>query len=188
LLLVAHLGYTTGAVRIAQRFTLRRAIDYRLVALMAILPDVIDRPLYVFIIPGSQSGRLFAHTLVFNLVLLAVLVTVRRGLWIYGVLPLFHLIMDLQGTSAHQLFWPFLGPALNNLHIPGGLTETAGQSYGDRVGDRIHCILATYGGADVRSLLIDASGLVALVALALKSRLYDRMRLARLLATGDIQT
>jgi hypothetical protein len=99
LLLVAHLGYTTGAVRIAQRFALRRSIDYRLVALMAILPDVIDRPLHVFIIPGSQSGRLFAHTLIFNLVLLAVLVAVRRGLWLYGILPLFHLIMDLQGSG-----------------------------------------------------------------------------------------
>jgi hypothetical protein len=66
--------------------------------------------------------------------------------------------------------------------------ETAGQSYGDRVGDRIHCILTTYSGADIRSLLIDASGLVALVMVTLKSKLYERMRLVRLLATGDIQT
>jgi len=188
LLLLAHLGYTAGAVRIGQKFGLWRSIDYRLVALMAILPDVIDRPLHLFVIPGSQSGRLFAHTLVFNLVLLAVLVAIRRGLWIYGLLPLLHLTMDLEGSSAQQLFWPFLGPDLGNVHIPGGLLESAGQSYGDRVGDRIHCILSTYSGAGVRSLLIDASGLAALVTLTLKLRLYDRRRLAHLAATGDIHT
>ena len=188
MLLLAHLGYTAGAVRVGQKFALRRFIDYRLVALMAILPDVIDRPLYVFVIPGAQSGRLLAHTLVFNLVLLAVLMAIRRGLWIYGILPLFHLIMDLQGSSTHQFFWPFLGADLGNVHIPGGLVETAGQSYGDRIGDRIHVILDTYSGAGVRSLLIDGSGLAALVILTLKAGLHKRRRLAQLLVSGEIET
>jgi len=188
LLLLAHLGYTAGAVRVGQRFALRQSIDYRLVSLMAVLPDVIDRPLHVFVIPGAQSGRLFAHTLVFNLVLLAVLVAIRRGLWIYGILPLLHLAMDLQGLSAHQFFWPFLGPDLGNVHIPGGLAETAGQSYGDRIADRIHGILDTYRGVGVQSLLTDAGGLAALVILALKSRLYDRRRLARLVVSGEVET
>ena len=186
MLLLAHLGYTTGAVRISQKFALSRPLDYRLVALMAILPDVIDRALYAFVIPGAQSGRLFAHTLIFGLVLLAVLVVIRRDLWIYSILPLLHLLMDLQGLSAHQFFWPFLGADLNNVHIPAGLAETAGQSYGDRVGDRMHDVLGTYSGAGFRSLLIDAGGLLALVILALKSRLYHRKRLVRLVATGDV--
>lgn len=188
MLLLAHLGYTAGAVRVGQRFALRRSIDYRFVALMAVLPDVIDRSLHVFVIPGSEAGRLFAHTLVFNLVLLAVLLAIRKGLWIYGILPLLHLIMDLQGLSAHQFLWPFLGPNLGNVHIPGGLTETAGQSYIDRIGDRIHSIFDTYSGAGVRSLLVDAGGLAALGVFALKSRLYERSRLARLVATGDVET
>lgn len=186
MLLLAHLGYTTGAVRISQKFALNRPLDYRLVALMAILPDVIDRSLYVFVIPGAESGRLLAHTLLFNLVLLAILMAIRRDLWIYGILPLLHLLMDLQGLSTHELFWPFLGAALSNVHIPAGLAETAGQSYGDRVGDRIHDVLGTYSGAGFRSLLIDAGGLLALVILTLKSRLYHRKRLVRLVATGDI--
>jgi hypothetical protein len=186
LLLLAHLGYTTGAVRISQKFALNRPLDYRLVALMAILPDVIDRSLYVFVIPGAEPGRLLAHTLLFNLVLLAILMAIRRDLWIYGILPLLHLLMDLQGLSTHELFWPFLGAALSNVHIPAGLAETAGQSYGDRVGDRIHDVLGTYSGAGLRSFLIDAGGLLALVILTLKSRLYHRKRLVRLVATGDI--
>jgi hypothetical protein len=186
LLILAHVGYTAGAVKISERFALRRPLDYRLIVLMAILPDVIDRALYVFVIPGAEGGRLFAHTLLFNLVLLAVLVAIRRDLWIYGVLPLVHLLLDLEGLSAGQFFWPFLGADLSNVEIPGGLGETAGQPYADRVGDRIEDILGTYGEASVRSLLIDAGGLAAFVVLAVKAKLYQWPRLRRLIAAGSI--
>ena len=186
MLLLAHVGYTTGTVGISQKLALRRPLDYRLIALMAILPDVIDRVLYVFVIPGAEAGRLFAHTLLFNLVLLAVLVTIRRDLWIYGVLPLAHLLLDLEGLSAGQLFWPFLGTDLSNVGIPGGLGETAGQPYADRVRDRIEAILGTYGEASVRTFLIDAGGLVALMVLAVKAKLYQWPRLRRLIAAGNI--
>jgi hypothetical protein len=186
LLVLAHVGYTTAGVKISQKFALRRPLDYRLVVLMAMLPDVIDRALYVFVIPGAEGGRLFAHTLLLNLVLLALLVAIRRDLWIYGVLPLVHLLLDLQGLSADQLFWPFLGADLSNVEIPGGLGETAGQPYADRMGDRIEDILGTYSGARLWSLLIDASGLAALMVLAVKAKLYQWPRLRRLIAVGSI--
>jgi len=44
LLLLAHIGYTTGAVRISQKFALRRPLDYRLVVLMAILAHLHCQP------------------------------------------------------------------------------------------------------------------------------------------------
>mgnify|MGYP001100755009 CR=1 FL=1 len=186
MLLLAHVGYTTGALRIWQRFALRRSLDYRVVVLMAILPDVIDRPLYAFVVPDAQSGRLFAHTLLLNLVLLAVLVAIRRDLWLYGVLPLVHLLLDLQGLSAEQLFWPFLGADLSNVEIPGGLGETTGQPYAERVGDRIEDILSTYAGASAWSLLIDAAGLGALIVVALQAKLYRWPCLRRLIMVGRI--
>jgi len=186
LLLLAHVGYTTGAVRISQKFALRRPLDYRLVVLMAILPDVIDRTLYAFVIPGAEGGRLFAHTLLFNLVLLAGLVAIRRDLWIYGVLPLVHLLLDLGSLSADQLFWPFLGADLSNVEIPGALGETAGQPYTDRVGDRIEDIFGTYGGASLWSFLIEAGGLVPLAILAYGAKLYRRSRLKQLISAGRI--
>jgi len=186
LLLLAHVGYTTGALRVSQRFALRRPLDYRLVVLMAILPDVIDRALYAFVIPGAEGGRLFAHTLLFNLVLLAVLVAIRRDLWIYGLLPLVHLLLDLQGLRAEQLFWPFLGADLSNVQIPDGLGETAGQSYLDRVANRLGAIFDTYGEASLWSFLIDAGGFVALTVLAVRARLYQWPRLRRLITVGSI--
>lgn len=185
MLLLAHVGYTTGAVRISQKFALRRPLDYRLVVLMAILPDIIDRALYVFVIPGAEGGRLFAHTLLFNVVLLAVLVAIRRDLWIYGVLPLVHLLIDLESLSAGQLFWPFLDANLSNVEIPSGLGEAAGQPYTDRVRDRIEDIFGTYGGASLWSLLIDAGGLAVLIVLALKAKLHQWPRLRRVIAVGS---
>jgi hypothetical protein len=185
LLVLAHVGYTTSAVGIAQKFALRRPLDYRLVVLMALLPDIIDRALYVFVIPGAQSGRLIAHTLLFNLVLLVVLVAIRRDLWIYGVLPLGHLLFDLQGLSAEHLLWPFLGADLSNIGIGGGLAEAAAQPYAGRVGNRIEDILGTYGGASLWSFLIDAGGLAVLIVLAVKAKLYKWPRLRRLIAVGS---
>jgi hypothetical protein len=194
LLLLAHIGYTAGGVRILDKFALRRPLDYRLVVLMAILPDIIDRFLYVFVIPGAESGRLFAHTLVFNLALFVVLVAIRRDLWIYGLLPIAHLALDLPvfslcphwGDSLHELLWPFLGSDLGNVHIPGGLTETAGQSLGERIMDRIGDPFGTYAQASLRSLLIEVAGLTVLTILAVWGRLYEWSRLRQLVSAGRL--
>ena len=161
---------------------------------MAILPDIIDRFLYVFVIPGAESGRLFAHTLIFNLALFVVLVAIRRDLWIYGLLPIAHLALDLPvfglcphwGDSLHQLFWPFLGSDLANIHIPGGLIETAGQSLGERIMDRIGDPFRTYGDSSLRSLFIEAVGLTVLTMLAIWGRLYEWSRLRQLVSAGRL--
>jgi len=79
MLIASHVGYTLGGMWAAQRAGLRRPIDFRLVAFMALLPDVVDRALYAFLLPGAQGGRLIAHTLLFHLALLLVLAMARRG-------------------------------------------------------------------------------------------------------------
>ena len=194
MLLLAHIGYTASAVRIADKVALKRPLDYRLVALMAILPDIIDRFLYVFVIPGAESGRLFAHTLIFNLALFVVLVAIRRDLWIYGLPLIAHLAFDLPilslcphwGDSLHELLWPFLGSDLSNVHIPAGLTETAGQSYVERIMDRLGDPFRTYAESSLRSLAIEAAGLAALTILAIWGRLYEWSRLRRLVSAGRL--
>jgi hypothetical protein len=47
-------------------------------------------------------------------------------------------------------------------------------------------ILATYDEASVRTFLIDASGLVVLMVLAVKAKLYQWPRLRRLIAAGSM--
>ena len=194
MLLLAHLGYTVGAVRVSQKFALKRPLDYRLIAVMAILPDIIDRFLYVFVIPGAESGRLFAHTLVFNLALFLVLVAIRRSLWIYGLLSIAHLALDLPvfslcpewGHYPEQILWPFLGSDLANVHIPGGLTETAGESYAGRVIERLGDTLNTYGRSSIRPALLEAAGLAALGIFVIWARLYEWARLRQLISAGRL--
>ncbi len=98
-------------------------IDYRLVLLGSFLPDIIDKPVFLLIgSSASLSGRGYAHTLLFNLVLLisGLLLMRYRKSWllIISLSGFMHLILDQIWNNPVTLFWPMLGP------IPKG--ETAG--------------------------------------------------------------
>ena len=94
------------------------AIDYRLVLLGSILPDIIDKPVWFLVSNISAEsvlgGRGYAHTLAFNLVLLLgglVLIKYRkRWLLVLSLCSLGHLVCDQMWGSPATLLWPFLGP------------------------------------------------------------------------------
>ena len=82
----------------------------------SLLPDIIDKPLGHFLVPGffGYNGRIMAHTLVFLLLVLSV------GLSLYprrlGVLVLIlaygdavHLVLDQMWQTPQTLLWPLLG-------------------------------------------------------------------------------
>jgi len=169
---------------VAQRLRLKSPVDFRLIAFMAIFPDVVDRALYVLFIPDAASGRLIAHTLAFQLVLFTVLVVIRRDFWIYGLASLMHLALDAPG-SAEQVLWPVLGSGLENVEIVSGSAAVAGQSYGERVFDRLQDITSTYGNAGMVAILLDIGGLIVLSAFAIWARLYERAQLLSLLRRGS---
>ena len=180
---LAHFGYTVGGGWVAQRLRLKNPVDFRLLAFMAILPDIIDRTLYLFIIPDAQSGRLIAHTLIFQVALFAALVAIRREFWIYGLASLLHLALDAPG-SAEQVLWPALGAGLENVEIESGSAAAAGQSYGERVLDRLEVSTSTYGNAGTVAILLDVGGLMVLSAFAIWARLYEPGRLLTLVRRG----
>ena len=184
MLLLGHVGYTVGGGWAAQRLRLKNPVDFRLIAFMAIFPDVVDRALYVLFIPDAASGRLIAHTLVFQLALFAVLVVIRRDFWIYGLASLMHLALDGQGLSAEQVLWPVLGSGLENVEIVSGSAAVAGQSYGERVFDRLQDITSTYGNAGMVAILLDIGGLIVLSAFAIWAKLYERGQLLLLARRG----
>ncbi len=185
MLLLGHVGYTVGGGWLAQRLRLKNPADFRLLALMAISPDIIDRALYALLLPDAQSGRLIAHTLVFQLALLVALVALRRGLWIYGLASLLHLALDGVGLPAQQALWPALGPGLENVGIVGS-EAAAGQPYGQWALDRLRDTVDTYGHAGPAAVLWDMGGLAVLVAFAVRARLYERDRLLLLLRRGKV--
>ncbi len=93
-------------------------IDYRLVLLGSLLPDLIDKPAWLAVTAltgeASLSGRDCAHTLLFNLVLLfggLFLIRYKKSwlltLWLASF---WHLVFDRIWESPVVLFWPLLGP------------------------------------------------------------------------------
>jgi hypothetical protein len=109
------------------------AVDYRLVMLGALLPDVVDAPL---------GGVRVAHTLLASAALLVVVMAgtrgrrrLRRRLLGLPIGALVHLVLDGMWTDARVFWWPFQGSSLANagslpsLAHPLGLTvveEVAG--------------------------------------------------------------
>lgn len=88
--------------------------DYRLVLLGSMLPDIVDKPLWYFTAGGIvTSGRGYAHTLLFNLLLGACgIILLRRGnTWLLTISlsSLMHLILDQIWNDPVVLWWPLLG-------------------------------------------------------------------------------
>ena len=91
------------------------SIDYRLVLLGSLLPDIIDKPVWFLLgSDTSLSGRGYAHTLLFSLALLIgglVLLRYRKSwLFILSLSSFMHLILDQIWNSPVILLWPLLGP------------------------------------------------------------------------------
>ena len=140
MLLLGHIGITAGAVKVCEllgvvdevaedrkpgsmRISPWRLlgkirdkiglVDYRLVILSSLLPDIVDKPLWFF--TGMfASGRDFSHTFLFNLALLiGGIALVRRGkswLLVVSLASFMHLILDEIWKSPATLWWPLLGP------------------------------------------------------------------------------
>lgn len=94
------------------------SIDYRMVLLGSLLPDIIDKPVWLFTTRFTSemplSGRAYAHTLLFNLILFIgglVLIRYRKSwLLIISLSSFVHLILDQMWRSPAVLLWPLLGP------------------------------------------------------------------------------
>jgi len=89
--------------------------DYRLIVIGSMLPDLIDKPVW-FLVNGdvSLSGRDYAHTLLFGLILfLGSLVLTTYGkswLLVISVSSFVHLALDRMWENPVILLWPILGP------------------------------------------------------------------------------
>jgi len=85
----------------------RDAIDFRLVLLGSILPDIIDKPLGALL---HLEARLWAHTLLFlaAILLLSRVPWTRWLAWVgFGVAV--HLLVDLMWDQPYVALWPLYG-------------------------------------------------------------------------------
>ncbi|MFO8102298.1 MAG: metal-dependent hydrolase [Dehalococcoidia bacterium] len=133
MLLFAHTGITLGLTLgwekglgrpiplpskiIPQKFdTVAREIDYRLVLVGSMLPDIIDKPIghFFFADTFDNNGRIFAHTLLFFLLLLGYGLFRffhygKNGVLVVALCSGFHLILDEMWLNTTTLFWPMKG-------------------------------------------------------------------------------
>jgi len=104
MLLFAHLGL---ALLIARPF---KRVDPAFLAVGSMLPDIIDKPLGFMLFGTMNHGRIFAHTLLFLLVLAALAVSIRDiRLVSLAAGVLIHLSLDFMWDSPVILLWPLLG-------------------------------------------------------------------------------
>lgn len=94
-------------------------VDYRLLIVGSVIPDLIDKPIGLWLAPDLVNGstRGIAHSLAFALVLLAVLSFAFRPRFSPSSLALGlgnagHLLLDQMWGSSRILLWPFLGSDL----------------------------------------------------------------------------
>ncbi len=134
MLLFAHTGITLGLVlawdkglgrpfpSLLKKVTpekitaVAQSIDYRLVLAGSMLPDIIDKPIghLFFAETLDNNGRIFAHTLLFFLLLLMYglfrfFKYGKNGFLVVALCSGFHLILDEMWFNTTTLFWPLRG-------------------------------------------------------------------------------
>jgi hypothetical protein len=103
-------GFHIGGIK-----NLAGKIDYRMVIIGSVLPDLIDKPLFLLFGNSLElSGRDYAHTLILGLLLLiGGLVLNRYGrpwLLVVSLSSFMHLVLDRIWNKPVTLFWPLMGP------------------------------------------------------------------------------
>ncbi len=145
----------------------RAAVDFRLVLLGSILPDLIDKPLGAIL---HLEARLWAHSLLFLAVILAAsLVPVLRGLRWVGFGDAVHLLVDLIWQQPQVMLWPLLGVAFP--------AETTPQS----IGSYLHILLT-----DPYVQFGEIVGSIILISMAWYYGLFSWTALKRFLKDGRL--
>lgn len=108
-----HIGVGIGFVICLKRVAPKKFKSCKLsfipIATASLLPDLLDKLTALTLLPHVHTGRLIAHSLIFNL-LLVILARTLRPVWtIYAWLSFLHLYLDSMWQLPHTLFFPLLG-------------------------------------------------------------------------------
>jgi len=102
-----------------------RRVDYRIVAVASLLPDLVDKPIGRLLFKSRfDSGRIFGHTLILNVALLCVLFFMRgrrkRQFVLVPISSLLHLAEDGMWSNPKVFWWPFFGATFPKEPVAGG--------------------------------------------------------------------
>ena len=129
------------------------SIDYRFILLGSLLPDIIDKPMWLFTYNLGWAGRGYAHTFLFSFLLLIgglILATRWNKMWLITIAVgcFIHLLFDQMWLNPTALWWPLLGPILREapsgwlLSLTEGLMSNPYVYISETVGFIITCYIA----------------------------------------------
>jgi hypothetical protein len=136
MLLFGHIGITLGIFFGLSIFLprLRGLIDPRYLAIGALIPDLLDKPIGRVIFASSlANGRIIGHTLLFCFLLLLIgfyLYDKKRDIRVTALASgsFFHLFEDKMWAQPRTFFWPSFG-----LDFPKDHTDYTGLEYLNRM-------------------------------------------------------
>lgn len=106
---------SSSGSRISSLTLIKNHMDYRVLLIGSLLPDLIDKPLGdIFFYGAFQNGRIIAHTLVFNILLTALAIYALKkwkSVWplILAFGSVLHLILDQIWLEYYTFLWPLYG-------------------------------------------------------------------------------
>ena len=168
-----HIGASVAIVRYVFRDP---KMDLRYLAVGALLPDLIDKPIgALFFHDQLGNDRVYGHTLLFSAGLMAVVMlatrrgTARRKAWLgFPIGGILHVFLDAHWTEPDGLWWPFLG---------WGFPDDTGSQLWTLIGDRI---------TDPFTLVGEGIGLAYLIYLYRVGSLGDREKGRQFLKDGRL--
>ncbi|MCB0185321.1 MAG: hypothetical protein KDE31_13700 [Caldilineaceae bacterium] len=172
----AHVAYTWLTLSLAQeKFAVAPDADYRLVALAAMAPDLVDKPLaWAYFYKRYKAAVLFAHTLLANLGVLWLARNVPARQWPYVAAFLGHAMLDRLWSFPNTFYWPLRGW---HFHVWGKQ-----RSEQTEIG-RAYWVTFTrrpeLWGWEV-------GGILAMIIFIWRHRLYRWPQLRRFLLTGQV--
>lgn len=170
----AHVEFTWAALNLLQRQAgLFEDADYRLIALAAVLPDLIDKPLATFVLTDADAALLYGHTALLHggvWLAAAAMGQLPRGLP-YLLAFSGHLLADRMWSFRQTLLWPLRGRRFHQWkHV--GSPEAILRAYAKVIRDEP--LLLTF----------EAIGALLLAWFILDRSLWQRENLAGLLRDG----
>ncbi len=173
----SHAAYTLATYEwLRRRWPRLPEIDPRWLALAAMGPDLIDKPLAaLYFYRRYKSAVLFAHTLIVHLVLSIYLLRRRPAWWPYGLAFLGHAVLDRLWFFPDTFYWPLRGWRFHVWQKRGSEQDEIGRAYWYAFTRRPEL----WGW--------EAGGLAAGVWFLWRRRLYRPQRLWRGLRYGKIE-
>lgn len=171
-----HVATTWGVAALLQTNNARLArLDYRLLAFSALLPDLIDKPLALFVFTQAHTSQLMAHSFLFHGVLLVLTLLFWRKLLPYVLAFNGHLLADRMWNHTETFWWPLFGWDVFWDFKPMNTPATMFNVYWD--------IITHYPQVWVIELI----ALIFLVGFVYHYRLYRWRGLKRFILTGQIR-